>query len=67
MRKKMLLTIMLVAGMTILIALSLNAAGVIPLWLYQAVIVIAFPVFVLFLGLWWMAPDREGDIPFIGY
>ena len=67
MRKKPLLMIMLVAGMTILFALLLNMAGMIPLWLYQAVIVIAFPIFVLFLGLWWMAPDREGDIPFIGY
>ena len=67
MRKKTLLMIVLLAGMTILIALSLNAAGLIPLWLYQAVLVIVFPVFALFLGLWWMAPDREGDIPFIGY
>jgi len=67
MRKKTLLMTMLVAGIIILIALLLNIAGVIPLWLYQAVIVIAFPVFALFLGLWWMAPDREGDIPFIGY
>jgi len=42
-------------------------AGLIPLWAAETVIVIAFPVLVLFLGLWWRAPGGEEDIPFIGY
>ncbi|HNT08187.1 hypothetical protein [Methanoculleus sp.] len=43
------------------------AAALIPLIAAEAVTVIAFPVLVLFLGLWWRAPGGEEDIPFIGY
>jgi hypothetical protein len=67
MKKKTLLAVWLVAGIAIVGAAVLNIAGAVPPWLSGAVIVIAFPVFMLFLCLWWMAPDRDGDIPFIGY
>lgn len=43
------------------------AAALIPPIVAEAVVVIAFPVLVLFLGLWWRAPGGEEDIPFIGY
>jgi len=29
--------------------------------------VIAFPIFVIFIALWWNAKSGEEDIPFIGY
>ena len=40
---------------------------ILPLWAYEAVLVADVPLFVLMLGLWWMAREREPDIPFIGY
>ena len=43
------------------------ATALIPLFAAEAVTVIAFPVLVLTLGLWWRAPGGEEDIPFIGY
>jgi energy-converting hydrogenase A subunit I len=33
----------------------------------EAVLIIAFPLFVVFLGLWWSAREGEEDIPFLGY
>jgi hypothetical protein len=45
----------------------LSLEGVIPLWVYEAVLVADVPLFVLSLGLWWMARENEPDIPFIGY
>ena len=50
------------------IACSLLSLGaIIPLWAYEAVLVADVPLFVLSLGLWWMAKENEPDIPFIGY
>ena len=43
------------------------AAALIPPWAAATVLVVVFPVLVLFLGLWWRAPGGEEDIPFIGY
>jgi hypothetical protein len=40
---------------------------IIPLWVFEAVLVAGLPIFVLSLGLWWMARENEPDIPFIGY
>jgi hypothetical protein len=48
-------------------AFALNGYGWIPLWVFAAVVVLAFPPAVLALFLWWMADEGEGDIPFIGY
>jgi hypothetical protein len=45
----------------------LSLEAVIPLWVYEAVLVADVPLFVLSLGLWWMARENEPDIPFIGY
>ncbi|MBP1929253.1 hypothetical protein J2741_001800 [Methanolinea mesophila] len=45
----------------------LSFLEIIPLWVYEAVLVAAVPLFVLSLGLWWMARENEPDIPFIGY
>jgi len=48
-------------------AFALHWAGWIPLWVFAAVVVLAFPPAVLALFLWWMADVGEEDIPFIGY
>ena len=45
----------------------LSFLGIIPLWAYEAVLVADVPLFILSLGLWWMARENEPDIPFIGY
>ncbi len=45
----------------------LNMLGNLPLWLYAAVLVLSFPVFIIGLYLWWMAEGGTEDIPFIGY
>jgi hypothetical protein len=59
----LMVTVAVIAGF----ALILSAAGTIPDWLYLAVLVADFPLFVLFLGLWWMAREGDADIPFMGY
>jgi hypothetical protein len=41
--------------------------GVIPFWVYTAVLVLSFPAIVISLYLWWMAREGKEDIPFIGY
>jgi energy-converting hydrogenase A subunit I len=33
----------------------------------EVVLIVAFPLFVVFLGLWWNAREGEEDIPFLGY
>ncbi|MFA5296261.1 MAG: hypothetical protein WC382_12180 [Methanoregulaceae archaeon] len=48
-------------------ATLLSELGTVPPWLGIAVIVVTFPLFVLFLGLWWMARETDADIPFLGY
>jgi hypothetical protein len=67
MKKQDAFKIMLAAGLTCLLAGIGAGASVIASWLAGIVIVVAFPVFVIFLGLWWNASEGEGDIPFIGY
>lgn len=51
----------------IVVARTALAAALIPPWAAATAFVIAFPVLVLFLALWWRAPGGEEDIPFIGY
>lgn len=48
-------------------AVALAWLGALPFWVSAAITVLAFPVTVLALFLWWMADEKEGDIPFIGY
>jgi len=66
MKKQTALTIAGMTGLICLAATIISTLGYAP-WLAQIVIVFSFPLFVLFLGLWWRASDREEDIPFIGY
>ena len=40
---------------------------ILPLAVYEAIIVLCFPICVICLFLWWMAREHGGDIPFIGY
>jgi hypothetical protein len=67
MKKKTACAIVLACALTALGAMGLNWAGIIPLWLYEAVLVVDTPVFVIALGLWVMAGNADEDIPFIGY
>jgi len=48
-------------------AYIVNMLGILSLWLYAAVLVLSFPVFIIGLFLWWMAEEGKEDIPFIGY
>ena len=67
MKKGYVLAVMAVFGGACLAAWGAEIAGVIPAWMMETVLVIAFPVFIVFLGLWWRASGGEEDIPFIGY
>jgi len=49
------------------IASGLYFAGMIPLPVCAALLVMAFPVTVVSLFFCWMAGQSGGDIPFIGY
>jgi len=66
--KKLLIQLLTVAAF-----LACAGAGVgafiqaMPLWLAEAVIVIAFPVFTVCTMLWWSSGEGTADIPFIGY
>ncbi len=62
-----LLAAVVATGLAMVLAGLLEQAGLVPLWVYQGVLVAMFPVFALTLGLWWMAPEGEEDIPFLGY
>ena len=66
-RKRLYGRLALVSGLLILAGLLLNLGGIISLIAYEALLVLLFPVFVISLGLWWMARDHEADIPFLGY
>jgi hypothetical protein len=55
------------SAIVIVAAWTALAAGLMPLWAAATAFVIAFPVLVLLLTLWWRAPGGEEDIPFIGY
>jgi energy-converting hydrogenase A subunit I len=47
--------------------LCAGAAAPVPVPIAEVVLIIAFPLFVVFLGLWWNAREGEEDIPFLGY
>ena len=67
MKKKTAFWLMVTVAVIAVLALILWETGTIPEWLYLAVLVAGFPLFVLFLGLWWMAREGDADIPFMGY
>jgi hypothetical protein len=66
-RKKLCGRLALGSGLLIFAGLLFELGGFIPLLLYEALLVVLFPVFVLSLGLWWMAREHDADIPFLGY
>jgi len=66
-RKRLYGRLALVSGLLMAAGLLLNLGGIISLVVYEALLVLSFPVFVISLGLWWMARDHEADIPFLGY
>jgi hypothetical protein len=59
--------IALASAFLMVVGLFLELAGLTPLWAYEILLVVLFPVFVICLGLWWMAREHDEDIPFIGY
>lgn len=46
---------------------GLAELGIAPAWLGITVVVLTFPLVVMFLGIWWMARETDADIPFLGY
>ena len=67
MSKKISLAVVIISAAVLAIAGYAASTGVKPGWLPVIVVVLAFPVFVLSLFLWWNASNTEGDIPFTGY
>ena len=67
MKKKIAFWLMVTVAVIAVLAMILSETGTIPEWLYLAVLVAGFPLFVLSLGLWWMAREGDADIPFMGY
>jgi Zn-dependent protease with chaperone function len=54
-------------GALCLLAAALHTVALLPPVLTGGIIVVCFPPFVLFLGLWWRAGEKEADLPFVGW
>ena len=67
MKKKHAGALAFLTGIIAVLGLLLSSTGVIPLALYEGVLIVDFPLFVLSLCLYWMAPAGDEDMPFIGY
>ncbi len=67
MPKQRSLSIAAITGIVCLAAAVAAAAGFLDLWVAEILLIFAFPLFVVFLALWWSASDGVADIPFIGY
>jgi hypothetical protein len=67
MKKQHTLALTLIAAGSGIAASALNMMHILPDWACAGVLVTAFPLFVLGLGLYWMAREGEADIPFLGY
>jgi membrane associated rhomboid family serine protease len=67
MKKNTALKVMAAGFIAGILAYVLYSFDRIPLWAFAAVLVLAFPMTVLALFLWWMAGKGKEDIPFIGY
>ncbi|MDG6256084.1 MAG: hypothetical protein QCH35_00635 [Methanomicrobiaceae archaeon] len=67
MKRENALLITIAAGAVCLAAGAGWRTGYLVPWLAELLLIAAFPVFVLFLGLWWNASEGEEDIPFLGY
>jgi len=57
----------LLAGGISVAAWLLAAGGYLLVWIAELLTIITFPVFVIFIALWWNAKSGDEDIPFIGY
>lgn len=55
------------AGLVCVAASVAWRLGLIETWVSIVLNVVAFPFFLVALGLWWNAAEKEGDTPFIGY
>lgn len=67
MKKQYALALTLIAAGSSIAAMALNRVHFLPDWAFAGVLVIGFPIFVLGLGLYWMAREGKEDIPFLGY
>ena len=67
MRKRNLKIGMMLTGAFCIAISTAFHLGYVNQWCTEIFLVIAFPAFVILLGLWWNAGEGEGDIPFIGY
>jgi len=67
MKKQYALALTVIAAVSGIGAMALSQWNLLPAWAYAGVLVIGFPLFVLGLGLYWMAREGEADIPFLGY
>jgi MFS superfamily sulfate permease-like transporter len=67
MNKTSIKAILAISALICIIAGFSAIDGLIPEWMAAALIVVSFPIFVLSLGMYWKASDKEGDYPFIGY
>lgn len=65
--KKIAFIMVLVTGFAGIAATAVWALDLLPTLYYEALVVVDFPLFVLSMGLWWMARERDSDIPFLGY
>jgi len=67
MKKNSIKAILAISALICIIAGLSAFEGYIEEWMAAALIVVSFPVFVISLGMYWKASDKEGDYPFIGY
>jgi hypothetical protein len=67
MKKKIAFIMVLLTGFAGVVATLIWILDLIPAMYYEALLVVDFPLFVLSMGLWWMARERDSDIPFVGY
>lgn len=67
MRKKIALSITVIAGFICVLSVILQVLELLPFWAMGMALILGFPVFVVFGALWWSAGTKEGDIPFMGY
>jgi len=67
MKKQTAGAVMVAAGVVCVAASAAWRLGLLETWLAIVLNVVAFPFFLVALGLWWNAAEKEGDTPFIGY
>jgi len=67
MKKALYLGLAIITAMILVSASFASLIRIEPEWLPVVIIVLAFPVCILSLFLWWNASNIEGDFPFTGY